>query len=152
MIERGYCDAGNPLFFQPEPISVNEVLTDNKPLMDYTKCNWLVAYVNKGESPTASTIEFGNTTQAYNESYNSIDALKSALYNGKGILYSGTTKFVAGTNNTASAVSTNLAKECAIIWKNGSVSNHYIYGGWVTKSSEAFDCNDLDYQANIVDN
>lgn len=129
MIERGYCNSGNPLFFQPEPISVNEVLTESKPLMDYTKCNWLVAYVNKGESPIASTIEYGNTGQRYNESYSSVDALKSALYNGKKLLYSGTAKFVAGTNNTASAISTNLAKECAIRWENGSVANHYIYDG-----------------------
>lgn len=62
-INKGYVPNSHPLFFNPEPITVNEILTKSTYLNSTydSKMAWLVAYLAKDQTSIADkTIKFGN--------------------------------------------------------------------------------------------
>ena len=51
-VERGWCDTGNPAIYNKEPLTFNQIKSDQKLLYDKTCVPWIVGYLNTyGEFP-----------------------------------------------------------------------------------------------------
>lgn len=76
-IERGWCLNNNPLVFNQEPLSVNQIKQSEVLLKDKTGSAWYVAYLAKnffGETPADKTIKL-TQTKNYDLQYGSTQAL-----------------------------------------------------------------------------
>lgn len=79
-IERGWCLNNNPLIFNQEPLSVNQIKQSEILLKDKTGSAWYVAYLAKnffGDTPADKTISL-TQTKNYDLQYGSTDALLAA--------------------------------------------------------------------------
>ena len=79
-IERGWCLNNNPLIFNQEPLSVNQIKQSEILLKDKTNSAWYVAYLAKnffGETPADKQISL-TQTKNYDLQYGSTQALLTA--------------------------------------------------------------------------
>lgn len=92
-IERGWCPAASTLIFNPEGNSFSQIKTGEIPIKDYTKSRWYVGYLagNAFEGGNISITIDDSTKREYDESYENIDAAKSA--------YPGSDETAAGASN-----------------------------------------------------
>lgn len=83
-IEKGeIVDPENPLIYNKEGMSFNQIKTSETPLYDQTKCPWLVAYLNKGVlgSNTTGTINYDPGDSGAIQLTTSIDQWEFYKYN-----------------------------------------------------------------------
>lgn len=83
-IEKGeIVDPENPLIYNKEGMSFNQIKTSETPLYDKTKCPWLVAYLNKGVlgSATTGTINYDPGDSGAIQLTTSIDQWEFYKYN-----------------------------------------------------------------------
>ena len=79
-IERGWCLNNNPLIFNQEPLSVNQIKQSEILLKDKTNSAWYVAYLSRnffGETPEDKQISL-TQTKNYDLQYGSTQALLAA--------------------------------------------------------------------------
>lgn len=79
-IERGWCLNNNPLIFNQEPLSVNQIKQSEILLKDKTNSAWYVAYLARnffGETPADKQISL-TQTKNYDLQFGSTDALLAA--------------------------------------------------------------------------
>lgn len=93
-IERGWCLNNNPLIFNQEPLSVNQIKQSEILLKDKTNSAWYVAYLTRnffGETPADKQISL-TQTKNYDLQYGSTQALLAA-YPGSTLDTPGTTAY-----------------------------------------------------------
>ena len=80
--EKGYIDADNPLIFNSEGNTYNQIKTSEKLLKDKTNCAWLVGYCDYNLMQVAVgneiTVQVNTSTPAWSESYDDTAALLAA--------------------------------------------------------------------------
>lgn len=86
-INKGYVPYGNSLFFNPENISVNQILSKVTYLKDTSNCAWLVAYIAKGVE--SKTISFGNSGSIKADLTLTQEQFKAAYHDSESYLYGG---------------------------------------------------------------
>lgn len=71
-VEKATVSYGNPLLFNSEAMTFNQIKTSEMPIRDNTGCPWIVGYINK---EVGSTQISAPTKDAYYEEYASLDEI-----------------------------------------------------------------------------
>ena len=101
MVKKGYCEWGNPAFFNKEPITVNSISHGREFLIDQSASGWLVAYVPKHKD-TESTwedteVKFGTNKTEGQYEFASLSEAKKAMGNNQAYI-SGTIETYFGSS------------------------------------------------------
>lgn len=77
-IEKATLDNDNPLIFNQEDMTFNQIKTSEKPIKDMTQCPWIVGYFNKEYFSEAKTFSIPIETYTYSDTYASLDDIPFA--------------------------------------------------------------------------
>ena len=72
-IEKATLNADDPLVFNSENMTVNQIKTDEKLLKDKSGCGWLVGYYDRKKETISGTVPTNNFTNATLVPYNTIE-------------------------------------------------------------------------------
>ena len=123
-IERGWCLNNNPLIFNQEPLSVNQIKQSEILLKDKTNSAWYVAYLAKnffGETPADKQISL-TQTKNYDLQYGSTQALLDA--------------YPGSTLDTPTAVTYDF-KDVTFQFDTGLTESSFGYYRWYVNSNKA---------------
>lgn len=123
-IERGWCLNNNPLIFNQEPLSVNQIKQSEILLKDKTNSAWYVAYLARnffGETPADKQISL-TQTKNYDLQYGSTQALLAA--------------YPGSTLDTPTAVTYDF-KDVTFQFDTGLAESSFGYYRWYVNSNKA---------------
>ena len=123
-IERGWCLNNNPLIFNQEPLSVNQIKQSEILLKDKTNSAWYVAYLTRnffGETPADKQISL-TQTKNYDLQYGSTQALLDA--------------YPGSTLDTPTAVTYDF-KNVTFRFDTGLAESSFGYYRWYVNSNKA---------------
>ena len=123
-IERGWCLNNNPLIFNQEPLSVNQIKQSEILLKDKTNSAWYVAYLARnffGETPADKQISL-TQTKNYDLQYGSTQALLDA--------------YPGSTLDTPTAVTYDF-KDVTFQFDTGLTESSFGYYRWYVNSNKA---------------
>ena len=123
-IERGWCLNNNPLIFNQEPLSVNQIKQSEILLKDKTNSAWYVAYLTRnffGETPADKQISL-TQTKNYDLQYGSTQALLDA--------------YPGSTLDTPTAVTYDV-KNVTFRFDTGLAESSFGYYRWYVNSNKA---------------
>ena len=123
-IERGWCANNDPLVFNQEPLSVNQIKQREILLKDATNSAWYVAYLNRnffGETPVDKQISLTRTTN-YDLQFGSTEALLA--------------EYVGSTLNIPNATVYDY-KDVTFRFDTGLAESSFGYYRWYVNSNEA---------------
>ena len=123
-IERGWCLNNNPLIFNQEPLSVNQIKQSEILLKDKTNSAWYVAYLAKnffGETPADKQISL-TQTKNHDLQYGSTQALLEA--------------YPGSTLDTPTAVTYDV-KDVTFRFDTGLAESSFGYYRWYVNSNKA---------------
>ena len=123
-IERGWCLNNNPLIFNQEPLSVNQIKQSEILLKDKTNSAWYVAYLAKnffGETPADKQISL-TQTKNHDLQFGSTDALLAA--------------YPGSTLDTPTAVTYDF-RDVTFQFDTGLAESSFGYYRWYVNSNKA---------------
>ena len=123
-IERGWCLNNNPLIFNQEPLSVNQIKQNEILLKDKTNSAWYVAYLTRnffGETPADKQISL-TQTKNHDLQYGSTEALLAA--------------YPGSTLDVPTAVTYDF-KDVTFQFDTGLAESSFGYYRWYVNSNKA---------------
>ena len=83
-IERGWCDVADPAIYNSEPMTFNQIKTNQRSLYDISQCPWIVLYFTPTKKTDTEDTNFPQKTVVWE--YNSIKYSIECQYNPSGIV------------------------------------------------------------------
>ena len=96
-IERGWCDVANPAIYNSEPMTFNQIKTNQRSLYDISQCPWIVLYFTPTKKTDTEDTNFPQKTVVWE--YNGIKYSIECQYDP-----SGTVSYIKQANDSPYAI------------------------------------------------